>query len=52
MRMSRFWMLCSKKVYVNGVSVQHGVRGYGLISLRESFPPRTMLCVHYSSLER
>jgi hypothetical protein len=42
-------MLCAKQFYVNGVSVRHRVRGYSLILLRESSPPRAMFCVHYSS---
>ena len=50
--MSGFRMLASKKVYVNGVSVRHRVRCYRLISLRKSSPPRTMIRIHYSSLDR
>jgi hypothetical protein len=45
-------MLCSKKVYVNGVSIRHRVRCDSLISLRESSPARTMFRLYYSSLDR
>ena len=49
-RMNRFWMFCTKKFYVNRVSVRHGVRSYSLISLRKFTPLRIMFLVHYSSL--
>jgi hypothetical protein len=45
--MSRFWILCSKKVYVNGVIIRHRVRCYSLINLKEISPPITMFLLSY-----
>jgi hypothetical protein len=44
--------LCTQMVYVNRVSVRHGVRSYSLISFRTCPPPRAMFRIHYSSLDR
>ncbi len=50
--MTKFWMLYTKKFYVNGVSVWYGVRSYCLSNFREHSPVWEMFRVYYSSLYR